>query len=108
MVPISPLQTRFLPPLVKNESPSGRGVVALFFWRPGRGLLSLVQLLLSACAGSPGKMGGGLPFLAVRAGAGWHRLLNYKKPRLVALLHDTLAESDQFQQCYHALLQEHM
>ncbi len=36
------------------------------------------------------------------------RLLNYKKPRLVALLHDALAERDQFQQHHHALLQEHM
>jgi hypothetical protein len=36
------------------------------------------------------------------------RLLNYKKPRLVALLREALAERDQFQQRYHALLQEHM
>ena len=36
------------------------------------------------------------------------RLLNFKKPRLVFLLREALAERDQFQQRYHALLQEHM
>jgi hypothetical protein len=36
------------------------------------------------------------------------RLLNYKKPELVAKLRAAQAEREQMEQCYHALLQEHM
>jgi uncharacterized coiled-coil protein SlyX len=36
------------------------------------------------------------------------RLLNYKKPELVAKLRATRTELDQMEQRYHALLQEHM